>query len=175
MNELHLAKPSTVKMIKPIVLLLTLFFSFCADAAVAPNAVVPHKPDFTKIKAKDIERITGKKLTLFQKVELKIAQKLLRKWSDDEMTDKQKQQAETSLILGISSLALLLLSGVISIFGLLCIPAAILAIVFGGKSLKGNSNTKGIIGVVTGGVTLAIILLAIIIVLAFFASWGGIQ
>jgi hypothetical protein len=64
---------------------------------------------------------------------------------------------------------------VIPIFGLLCIPAAILAIVFGSKSLKGNSNTKGIIGVVTGGVTLAIILLAIIIVLAFFASWGGIQ
>jgi hypothetical protein len=175
MNELHLEKPSTVKMIKPIVLLLTLFFSFYADAAVAPDAVVPPKLDFTKIKAKDIERITGKKLTLFQKVEIKIAQKLLRKLSDDEMTDKQKQQAETSLILGTGSLALLLLSGVIPIFGLLCIPAAILAIVFGSKSLKGNSNTKGIIGVVTGGVTLAIILLAIIIVLAFFASWGGIQ
>lgn len=175
MNELHLDKPSTVKVIKPIVLLLTLFFSFYADAAVAPNAVVPPKLDFTKIKAKDIERITGKKLTLFQKVELKIAQKLLRKWSDDELTDKQKKQAQASLLLGIGSVALLLLSGVISIFGLLCIPAAVLALVFGIKSLKGNSNTKGIIGVVTGGATLAIFLLAIIIVLAFFASWGGIE
>jgi hypothetical protein len=175
MNELHLEKPSTVKMIKPIALLLTLFFSFYADAAVAPHPAVPPGLDFTKIKAKDIERITGKKLTLFQKVKIKIAQKLLRKLSDDEMTDKQKQQAETSLILGIISLGLLLLSGVIPIFGLLCIPAAILAVVFGGKSLKGNSNTKGIIGVVTGGVTLAIILLAIIIVVALFASWGGIE
>jgi hypothetical protein len=175
MNELHLEKASTVKMIKPIVLLLTLFFSFYADAAVAPNAVTPPKFDFTKIKAKDIERITGKKLTLFQKVELKIAQKLLRKWSDDELTDKQRKQAQASLLLGIGSVALLLLSGFISVFLLLCIPAAILAIVFGAQSLKGNSNTKGIVGVVTGGVTLAIILLAIIIVVALFASWGGIE
>lgn len=175
MNELHLKKPSTVKMIKPIVLLLTLFFSFYADAAVAPNAVAPRKFDFTKWKAKDIERITGKKLTLFQKVKIKIAQKFLQKLGDDEMTEKQKRQAQSSLIFGIGSLTLLLLSGVIAIFGLLCIPAAILAIVFGAKSLKGNSNTKGIIGVVTGGATLAIILIAIIVVLAFFASWGGIE
>jgi hypothetical protein len=162
-------------MIKPIVLLLTLFFSFYADAAVAPNTVASPKPDFTKIKAKDIERITGKKLTLFQKVEIKIAQKILKKLSDEEMSEKQKKQADASLILGIGSLTLLLLSGLVSVFGLLCIPAAILAIVFGSKSLKGNSNTKGIIGVVTGGVTLAVILLAIIIILAFFASWGGFQ
>jgi hypothetical protein len=173
MNELHLEKPSTVRMIKPIALLLTLFFTFYADAAVAPNSVVPPKPDFTKIKAKDIERITGKKLTLFQKVKIKIAQKLLKKFSDDEMSEAQKKMADASMILGIGSLALLLLSGLVSVFGLLCIPAAILAIVFGSKSLKGNSNTKGIIGVVTGGVTLAIIILAMIIILAFLASWGG--
>lgn len=174
MNELHLEKASTVKMIKPIVLLLTLFFSFYADAAVAPNAVAPPKFDFTKLKVKDIERISGKKLTLFQKVKIKIAQKFLQKL-DDELTEKQKQQAQSSLLLGIGSLALLLLSGVIPIFGLLCIPAAVLALVFGIKSLKGNSNTKGIIGVVTGGATLAIFILAIIIFLALFASWGGIE
>jgi hypothetical protein len=56
----------------------------------------------------------------------------------------------------------------------LCIPAAILAIVFGAKSLKGNSNAKGIVGIVTGGVTLLLLVIAIIVVLAFFASWGGI-
>jgi hypothetical protein len=161
-------------MIKPIALLLTLFFSFYADAAVVPNGGTVPKLDFTKIKAKDIEKITGKKLTLFQKVKLKIAQKVLKKLNDDEMTDKQRKFAQTSLILGIGSLVLLLFSGLISVFGLLCIPAAVLAIVFGAKSLKGNSNAKGIIGVVTGGVTLVIIVLAIIIVLAFFASWGGI-
>jgi hypothetical protein len=163
-----------VRTFKPIILLLSLLFSFYADAAVVTTGVQPPKFDFTKIKAKDIERFTGKRLTLFQKVKLKIAQKILKKLSDEEITDKQKKQAEASLILGIGSLVLLLLSGVLSVFGLLCIPAAILAIIFGAKSLKGNSNAKGIVGVVTGGVTLLLIVLAIIIVLAFFASWGGI-
>lgn len=173
MNELHLMKPSTVRSIKPIVLLLSLFFSFYADAAVVPSGVTPPKFDFAKIKARDIEKITGKKLTLFQKIKLKIAQVALRKM-DGELTEKQQKQAQTSLILGIGSLLLLLLSGAVAVFGLLSIPAAILAIVFGAKSLKGNSNAKGIVGVVTGGVTILIIILAVIIVLAFFATWGGI-
>lgn len=158
-------------MIKPIVLLVSLFFSFCADAAVVPNGATPPKFDLTRIKAKDLERITGKKLTFFQKIKLKIAQAALRKFSG-ELTEKQKKQAETSMILGIGSIVILLLSGVLPFAGLLCIPAAILAIVFGAQSLKGNSNTKGIVGVVTGGITLAIIVLAIIILTAIIASWG---
>jgi hypothetical protein len=172
MNELHLAKPSTMKMVKPIALLLSLFFCFYSNAAVVPTASAHPKFDFTKIKAKDIERFTGKKMTLFQKVKLKIAQKLLKKIDEDQMSDQQKKQAQASMILGIGSLLLLLLSGVVSVFGLLCIPAAILAVIFGTKSLRGNSNAKGIIGVVTGGVSLVLIVLAIIIVAAFIAAWG---
>ena len=174
MNELHLAKPSTAKMVKPIALLLSLFFSFYSDAAVVSNRAAPPKFDFTKIKAKDIEKITGKKLTLFQKIKLKIAQTALSKLKG-EITEKQEKQAEISMILGISSIALLLLSGVLPFIGLLCVPAAILAIIFGAKSLKGNSNTKGIVGVVTGGVTLVIIVLAIILLAIFFAGGFGFE
>lgn len=174
MNELHLEKPSTVKMIKPIALLLSLFFCFYADAAVVPSGGTPPKFDLTRIKAKDIERLTGKKLTLFQKIKLKIALAALKRFDNGEITEKQKKQAEVSMILGISSIVMLLLSGVLAFVGLLCIPAAIIAVIFGAKSLRGNSNTKGIVGVVTGGVTLLLIIVAIIVVLAFFASWGGI-
>jgi hypothetical protein len=173
-NELHLVKPSTVKMIKPIALLLTLFFSFYADAAVVPATSAPPKFDFTKIKAKDIERITGKKLTFFQKIKWKIAQVALKKIKG-EITEKQKKQAELSMILGISSIGILLLSGAIPFIGLLCIPAAILAIIFGAKSLKGNSNTKGIVGVVTGGATLLLIVLAVILLAIFFAGGLGFE
>lgn len=161
-------------MIKPIALLLTLFFSFYAEAAVVPNGATPPKFDFTKIKAKNIEKITGKKLTFFQKIKLKIAQTALKKLSG-EMTEKQKKQAQTSMILGISSLVVLLLSGAIPFIGLLCIPVAVLAVIFGAKSLKGNSNTQGIIGVVTGGVTLAIVVLAIIILAIFLAGGFGFE
>lgn len=174
MNELHLKKPFSLKMIKPVALLLTLFFSFYADAAVVPNGAATPKFDLAKIKAKDIEKVAGRKLTFFQKIKLKIALVVLRKLDKGEITEKQKKQGEISMILGISSIVILLLSGVLPFIGLLCIPAAILAVIFGAKSLKGNSNTKGIVGVVTGGVTLLLLLIAIIVVLAFFASWGGI-
>jgi hypothetical protein len=105
---------------------------------------------------------------------LKIAQAALRKMNG-VITEKQGKQAETSMILGISSIVMMLLSGVLPFIGLLCIPAAILAIIFGAQSLKGNSNTKGIVGVVTGGVTLAIIILAIIVLAVFFAGGFGFE
>lgn len=105
-------------------------------------------------------------------MELRLLQKKLKKFRGGAITEKQKQQAQLSMILGISSLAVLLLSGLLPFIGLLCVPAAIIAIIFGAKSLKGNSNTQGIVGVVTGGITLAILLLAIIVLALFFASFG---
>jgi hypothetical protein len=84
------------------------------------------------------------------------------------MTATQKKQARVSMTLGFLGLALLLLSEGVTIgaLGLLCIPASILGIIFGAKSLKGNNNTEGIMGVVSGGVTIGIIVLAIIVIIA---------
>jgi len=75
--------------------------------------------------------------------------------------------------LGISSIVLLLISSIaiIGFLGILSVPAAVLALVFGIKSLNGNSNTKGIIGVVTGGVTIGLILIALIFLLIFFSGF----
>ena len=96
----------------------------------------------------------------------------LHRLADDGITDKQKKKAEMSMILGISSIVLLLLSSVafLGFAGLLALPAGILAVVFGAQSLKGNSNTKGIIGIVTGGVTVLLIALAIMVLAVFLAT-----
>ena len=51
--------------------------------------------------------------------------------------------------------------------GILALPAAILALIFGIQSVKGNANTKSIIGIITGSVTLVLFLIA----LAFFAAY----
>lgn len=171
MNELHLTKRQTVKIFKPITLLFFLFSLSFSYAAVSPGVASP-KPDFTRIKAKDIEKISGKKLTFLQKIGLKIFQKKLSKFNIGEMTEQQRKQAKASMFLGIGSLFLLLFSSALSAISLLCIPAAILAIIFGAKSLKGNSNAKGIVGIVTGGVTLVIIILAVLLIALLFASWG---
>jgi Na+/pantothenate symporter len=151
---------------KPALLLLLLFLSMYSNAAVAPVAPAPSTFDPFKIKPSEIEKITGKKLTLFQKVKLTLAQKALRKYSSEEMTVKQRKQARLSMILGFLGIALLLLSSVVGAFAILCIPASILAIIFGAQSLKGNHNTEGILGVVSGGLTIAIIVLAIIVIIA---------
>lgn len=157
---------------KTLLLLLTFAFAHVSFAAFTPNSVTEPAPVIGKIKAKDIERFTGKKLTLFQKLQLKIVQnKLIKKTlklGDEPMTEHQRKQAKWSLITGIASIVLLF----VPMLGILALPAAIIAIIFGAKSLRGNSNSKGIIGIVLGGVTVLLFLLAIIVLAAFFAAWA---
>jgi hypothetical protein len=162
-----------VKAIKAGTLLFFLFFVSFSYAAVTPGPA-SLKTDLRKIKVKDVEKLTGKKLSFFQKIKLKIILAAANKLKDGELTEKQERQATASMALGIGSLALMFLSMIpfISFIGILCIPAAILAIIFGARSLKGNSNSKGIVGVVTGGVTLLIIAVAIILLAILFAGFG---
>ena len=79
MNELHLAKLETVRTFKPITLLILLIFSSYSYAAVTPGPVAS-PIDLRKIKIKDVEKLAGKKLTIFQKIKFKILQKALGKW-----------------------------------------------------------------------------------------------
>lgn len=152
---------------------LLLLFAPSSKAIASAGSPVVEKIDFTTITPKQIEKLTGKKLTFFQKVKLRILQKAIKKYKNSDITDQQKKQANISMILGISSIVLLLVSSiaVIGFLGILSIPAAILALVFGIKSLNGNSNTKGIIGVITGGVTIGLILIALILILIFFSGF----
>jgi hypothetical protein len=155
--------------LKPALLLLLLFLSMYSNAVVVPVAPGPSTLKPFEIRPRAVEKITGKKLTLFQKFKWTLAQKALRKYGSEELTARQKKQATVSMILGFLGLALLLLTSAVGGFAILCIPASILAIVFGSESLRGNHNTQGIIGVVTGGLTIGIILLAIIL----FIGSGG--
>ena len=162
-----------MKINKPLLLLLALFLSIYSNAVLAPVPSAPSQFDPFKIKPRDIEKLTGKKLTLFQKIKLTIAQHALRKYSAGEVTPKQKKQARLSMILGFLGLALLFVSlaPFLGFLGLLSIPAAILAVIFGSKSLRGNSNTEGILGVVTGGLTIVIIVLVLILVAVAFSGF----
>ena len=160
-------------MTRSIVLLFSLLFCLNSHAIVAPNTTPVPKFDPFKIKPKDIEKITGNKLTLFQKIKLKLAQTLLKKYSDGEITAKQQKQARVSMILGIMGLAFLFisLSPFLGFLGILSIPSAILAIIFGSKSLKGNSNSEGMIGVISGGATIALIIIAVIVIAIAFSGF----
>ena len=121
-----------------------------------------------KIKTKEIERLTGKKLNFFEKLQLKILQKKLKNFEKGEPTEKQKKQGTLSMLCGFVSFILLFISPLV----LLAIPLGVLALVFGIQSLKGNSNAKAILGVVTGGLSLLLILVALILVAALLAGGG---
>jgi hypothetical protein len=105
---------------------------------------------------------SGKEQTFFSRVLTRLTgKKIIRTLvREEEMTARQKKQAKWSLILGISSIALLL----IPYAGLLAIPASITAIILGIKSLKGNSNARGIAGIATGSLTVVIVLAAIAVI-----------
>lgn len=160
-----------MKKIFLLLILIITFYSKPVNAAVAPSdsiitKSVKHNASLNKFLTStpsEIEKITGKKLNFVERIQLKFFQKKLLKHSPEEggePTAKQKKQGKISMILGISSIVLLLIPYV----GLLSIPAAIAAMVLGIKSIKGNSNTQGLIGLITGSATLFIILIAILIV-----------
>jgi hypothetical protein len=119
----------------------------------------------------EIQRLTGKKLNFIERISLKLFQKKLLKQAaaeNGEPTEKQKKQGKLSMMFGIPSLVFLF----IPYLNILAIPGAIAALVLGLKSIKGNSNTQGMIGVITGSATLFLVVIAIILVAAFFASWN---
>jgi hypothetical protein len=134
------------------------------NAAVAPSVPVTEKNPLNAHRPtlKDVKRVTGRKLTLKQKLQFILLQYRMKKLPR-RVSGKQNTQATLSMILGILSIVLLLTP-----LGIIAIPAAITGLVLGLISLKGNSNTKSIVGVITSSVTLLLILIAIILVAGFY-------
>lgn len=158
-----------MKLIKILTLVVFSFFCLSAYSASAPANVLPAdtasiKPAVT-ITPADIQRLTGKKLNWFQKLELKILQKRFKKKIEDdpELVARSLKNGRMSLIFGILAIVLLF----IPVLGILGIASAVLALIFGIKSLKYRSNANAIIGTVLGGLVLFLFLLAIAVLVAF--------
>ena len=136
-----------------------------ANAAAAPLSL--QNVETNIIITKPERKKKGGLLTRWK--EKVVAKAIAKGWlGEGEMTPKQKKWAKWSMILGLGSLVLLFIPGV----SIIAIPAAIVALVFGIKSVDGNSNTQGIIGIIAGGLTLVLLILAIAVLVAFFASWN---
>ncbi|MFN2457557.1 MAG: hypothetical protein ABR502_05095 [Chitinophagaceae bacterium] len=167
-----------MKIFLTITLLLTavIFTSTKATIISSPdNASRSLHPSLkhSNITPPDHKKAAFNKLNLLHKFYLKILLKKLKKQNiaEEEITERQKKLGKLSLIFGLISIPVLLLGSVIGAFSLLAIPAAIIAIVLGIKSIKGNSNTRGLIGLISGSVTILLLLLGLIIALIFYSSW----
>ncbi len=112
------------------------------------------------------QQLTGKKLSLKQKIGLKFFQ-----WSEKrhlltagEPTEKQKKFAIVSLVFGAASILPFILLP--PPFTVVALPLAIVGLIYGKKSVKGNTTTAGVLGLVFSLLTLlvfALLTLAVII------------
>ena len=72
------------------------------------------------------------------------------------------------MILELLSFALLFIH-----FGLwLALPIGIVALIFGIKSVNGNNNVEGIVGIVASGITLSLYLIVAIVMMTIALSTG---
>jgi hypothetical protein len=154
-----------------------LFFLFQFEHAISfpvspDTARTLHHPvmvkQITTVKPAMIEKLTGKKLSFLDKLKIKFLQKKLRKeFKQKDVTPRNKKLGLWAMILGIASIGLLFIGAGATL--LLALLAAIAAVVLGFKSVKGNSNAKGLIGIIAGFLTLLLTLLAAVVVM----SWGS--
>jgi hypothetical protein len=152
-----------------------LLFSSSVYASTTPpveTKIIPGGDIYKKIaslKLKDIQRITGKKLTLKEKIALKVFQWKYKNGLKAKKAEGTGNKGKTAMILGIVGIAALL----VPYFAIVSIPCAILAIVFGSKAKKTDpDNGQAKAGVILGIVTLGLIALALVIVIAVLASGG---
>jgi len=136
-------------------------------AIVAPNEQVGNVR-MLSLKIKDIEKITGHKLSLRQKIELSIFKFTYRKKIHiQSLHEGKSDKGQVAMILGIIGLGLLL----IPYLAILALPCAIAALIIGYSARRKHpSNRKARTGIVLGWVTIGIFVLALFIVIAVLTT-----
>lgn len=137
------------------------------QVAVNDNKVPVVAPSSTSVKEH--------KLNFFERLILKLALKKY-KVADPAKADKQ---ANASLIFGIVGASLLVIGSFVPYVGILCLPAAIAAMIIGGSALRGGTQKVGAAKTGKGlglGTLIAfgvLLLIAALIVAAWLGSWRG--
>src|SRR5215831_3020383 len=159
---------------KILLFLSILFFSSSVPALASSVPVSPSvNPAYSqkaletiimKLSPRQFEKLTGKKLRFKDRIAYRIMQWKLRHQQHEAINERQRKQGKLSLIFGIGSLVLLFIPPL----GIVALCSAAVALVLGILSLKGNSNTAGIIGLVIGATVLVLFVIALA---AFTASW----
>lgn len=162
--------------------LLFTWFSTCwafftppvSAASIVPDAYVAYKPGGEKcstinpLRARNIEKISGRKLSLKERIALTVLRlKLNKHFGKHALKKTDSDKGQLAMILGIAGLVALLIP-----FGaLLSLPCAIAALIIGYSARRRDpSNRKAQTGIVLGWVTIGLFVLALLIVIAVLAS-----
>lgn len=106
---------------------------------------------------------------------LMLKSRILKKLAGiDEPTERQKKSGRLSLIFASIAVVLLVIPyvalGLPAAIGVLTVPAAITGLVLGIKSVRGNTNVPGLIGLIISGSLLVLLILAVIFLALFFSQ-----
>jgi hypothetical protein len=119
----------------------------------------------------------NRKLSLREKLMLRILE-WKAKWNAgalDEPTAKQKKLGRLSFILALAAVLFLVFPyaalAISSIFGIAAVPLAIAGLILGIKSVEGNTNALGLIGLILSA-TLLLVMILVVVFLAIFFSEG---
>lgn len=128
--------------------------------------------DVLKLKVRDIEKITGRKLKLKEKIAFKFFQWKIKKGLRITKEEPKKDKGKTALIFGIIGLAGLLIP-IPFVGGLMALIGIILALVLGYDAKKKNPDDKNAkTAIVLGWIGVGLFVLAVAIVVAVLATWS---
>jgi hypothetical protein len=145
-------------------------FSTFKDSAIVVGPTVKALEMLKTMSNKEVQTLVGRKLSFKEKVSLFILKKTkISTLKVDGEENVRTKKGKAALILGISAFALIF----IPIIGLLSVPAAVLAIIFGAQASRDNKNDKqGQAGKILGIVFLGLFVLLVLAALAFLAAYG---
>lgn len=158
--------------------LLLGLITFCQPAFTATEPVHKEEPipieivlkKIKSLKVKDIQRITGRKLTLKEKIGFGLLKHTLKK-----KPKENSKKGETALVFGIVALGTLILGFFVPYVILVSLVSSILAIVIGSVAKKQDpADRKAHAGKLLGWLTLGLIgllIIAVAIALSGF-EWG---
>lgn len=160
----------TSKIIFLFVLLSISFPVLSATAPAEPSRPVPAGAIYKKImslKVKDIQRMTGKKMTIREKIGFALLKHKLKK-----QHKQNTSKGESALIFGVAALGLFVIGLFVPYVIVGALVSSILAIVIGSVAKKQNpDDSKAHAGKLLGWITLGLIALLFALVAIVLASW----
>jgi hypothetical protein len=94
----------------------------------------------------------------------------------DEPTPKQRKLGRLSLIFGVAAILLVVIPyaalAIPAAFAVASFPLAVAGLILGIKSIKGNTNTMGLIGLILSGAFLLLLILSVLLLAVFFSNWN---
>lgn len=139
------------------------------DKVLPPAALIT----FATLKIRDIQKLAGRKLTLKEKLAIKLYQWKLKKDLLHKKSDDKKDKGKMAMIFGIIGLVLLF-APIPVIGGLGAVVGIILALVLGYQARKQDPNDKRAkTAIILGWIGVGLIVLAIALLAILLASWTG--